>query len=171
MAPPNPPGLARYLALRNSIHHHCAQWHGDLDHEYHWCSDWYGACVQCAEWHLLPHAGSLESEGEGAQPCFIVWKAWAVYGKRLRGTFITLNWMRFSIFATSQTWTETMLTPTAKWTISSCTDSEEMIPMMHSTFLNIAAKMPEADAEQLQATCLASCFAPGMNSIVSGRVR
>eukprot|EP00435_Cladocopium_sp_Y103_P069292 s636_g33.t1 len=34
----------------------------------------------------------------------------------------------------------------------------EMIPMMHSTFLNIAAKMPEADAEQLQATCLASCF-------------
>jgi hypothetical protein len=88
--------------------------------------------------------------------------------------------MSFSIFATSQNWTDAhILAITRPYPhrlnvkmllviqLASC-NSEEMIPMMHSTFLNIAAKMPEADAEQLQATCLASCFAPGIN-FMSGR--
>ncbi|CAK9111340.1 Uncharacterized vacuolar membrane protein YGR125W [Durusdinium trenchii] len=34
----------------------------------------------------------------------------------------------------------------------------EMIPIMHALFLNIASKMHDRSPEELQATCLASCF-------------
>ncbi|CAJ1399805.1 unnamed protein product [Effrenium voratum] len=34
----------------------------------------------------------------------------------------------------------------------------EMIPIFHAMFLTIASRMPSADPEEVQATCLASCF-------------
>lgn len=51
---------------------------------------------------------------------------------------------------------------------SKCSHLEEMIPIMHALFLNIASKMHDRSPEELQATCLASCFVSRRGTVVPG---
>lgn len=48
--------------------------------------------------------------------------------------------------------------------------TKEMVPILHALWQSIASKMPEADPDEVQATCFASSFVPGQKLRLKGLI-
>lgn len=48
--------------------------------------------------------------------------------------------------------------------------TKEMVPILHALWQSIATKMPDADPDEVQATCFASSFVPGQKLRLKGLI-
>ena len=48
--------------------------------------------------------------------------------------------------------------------------AKEMVPILHALWQSIATKMPDADPDEVQATCFASSFVPGQKLRLKGLI-